>query len=155
MRMSESFGIVPLLPAADQAAGVDGDSFSMALYESAMILVQLGSITVADFHVKVFAGATNGTKTTALTFWYRLGGAAAKSANADQLSAFASSADLTVSNATGDNKLLVIELEAESLPAGKPWVTLEIGSGATALLAASVAILGGARYRGATVPTAI
>lgn len=155
MRMSESFGIVPLLPAADQAAGVDGDSFNLSLFENAMILVQLGSVTVADFHVKVYAGATNGAKTTALTFWYRLGAAAAKAATADQFSAFASSADLTVSNATGDNKLLIIELEAESLPAGKPWVTLELNNGATVLLAAAVAILGGARYRGATIPTAI
>lgn len=154
MRLSEEYGLVPLLPSADQAAGVDGDSFSMALYDHAAILVPLGSITVADPHVKVFAGATNGTKTTAITFNYRLGGAAAKSTGADQLSAWATSADLALDNASADNKLLLIEFDAIDLPRDKPWVTLEIGNQATVCQLAAVAVLTSG-YGGNVQPTAI
>jgi len=150
MKITENFTIIPGLAPIDAAAGADSDSVDMGLLHSVLALIALGSITVADFHVKVYSGATAGTKTTALTFNYRYSSAACKSATADVLGAWASSADLTVSNASKDNFLLAIEVDSSEMPSGKNWLTVEISSGATVLLAA-VVFVGDARQPNVTV----
>lgn len=149
MRLSDELAIIPLLAPGDKAAGADSDSVNMAGIDRLTIILLMGSITVADPHVKVFSGVTAGAKTTALTFRYRLGTAAAASAGADVYGAEAASADLAVSNATGDGKALVIDVSAGSLAATHGWITVELGNQATVFMASAVAIAYG-RYHGAT-----
>lgn len=149
MRLIDELAFIPILAPGDKAAGADGDSVNMGVLDRLTIALSMGSITVADPHVKVFSGATAGAKTTALTFHYRLGGAAAGSAGADVYGTEATSADLTVSNATGDNKVLLIEVGASQLANGHSWVTLELGNQATVFMASAVG-LGYARFHGQT-----
>lgn len=150
MNLFDELAYIPILAPGDKAAGADGDSVNMGRLNRLTIALSLGSITVADPHVKVFSGATAGAKTTALTFRYKLGAAAAGSATADTFGTAATSADLTVSNATGDNKLLLIEIRASQLESGHVWVTLELGNQATVFMASAVGI-GFARYHGQTL----
>ena len=154
---SDYFKFVPGLASADHGAGADSDSVNMGLLHRVIALVQLGNVSVADTVIKAFAGATAATKTTALAVKYRFSNAAAKSADADNFTAPATAVAATgvpIANATDDNKLLLIEVESSLMPDGKPWLTLEVGSGATVLQGAIV-FIGEPRFAGRASPTAI
>lgn len=144
--LSQALKIVPLLSSADITAGVDSDSVDMQGAKSATFLLVFGpSYTEAGGTggavVKLYEGATHAAKTTALTFNYRYGSAAIKSATADVLSAIATSAALTAAAATYTSAILVIEINADQITDGMRYLTLEIGSQAGAGELAIVALL--------------
>lgn len=145
MRLTAEKNIVYILKPADHEAGVDGDSFTMKGAAHATIILTFGAVT-GDAVLKIFEGAADATKTTAKTFKYKLSSADHGAAAADQWGAEATSAALTLTAATYDNRMLAIELPAEDLTDGTPWVTLELSAAATALNASAVAILSQLRY---------
>lgn len=126
--------IVPILTSANINAGVDSDSVDMQGAKSVSFLCVFGPsyAGAAGAILKLYEGATHGTKTTALTFNYRYGGAAIKSATADVLSAVATSAALQIATATMVNRLLVIELNADQITDGMRYLTIEVGAEADA-----------------------
>src|SRR5574340_736458 len=129
MRRSQFYKPVPLLRSADINAGVDADSIDMSQVKHAMFLLSFGACAgAAGPIINVFEGATHGTKTTAKTFNYRYGGAAAGSADADVYTAWATSAALQIATATLANRLLLIELDAADLTDGMRYLTVEIGA---------------------------
>ncbi len=134
MRLSQTMKKVPMLASADINAGVDSDSINMSLYSFASFDLVFGPsyAGASGAIIKLYAGASAGTKTTALTFNYRYGGAAIKSASADILSAEATSAALQIATATLASRLLTIEIDAAAIPEGKPYLTIEIGAEADA-----------------------
>ncbi len=84
MRLSEQFQFMPLLEPADyQAGSQDLDSINMALFHSVTIAIQMGAITGNDAYIKLWTGATAGTKTTEIAFKYRLSTVDTGSASAD------------------------------------------------------------------------
>ncbi len=140
VRVSEQKNIVFLVdPQNHQSAGIDGDSFHAGRIHSFAILVQFGELT-GDSVLKVFSGATAGTKTTAETFNLRLADAALKTAGGDTYADWSTSAALTLTAATYQDKLLIIEMDSDALTTDQPWVTLEIDSTASELLVSAVAI---------------
>lgn len=145
MRLTDEKGTVYILKPGDHQAGVDGDSFTMKGAAHATILLQMGALT-GDAVLKLFEGASDGVKTTPKTFTYRLSSGDQGAANADQWGAAATSAALTLTAATYDNRLLAIEIAAEELTDGTPWLTLEVGAEATVFNAAAIAILSKLRY---------
>ena len=159
-RLSEIAGIVYGAESANVcSAGVDCDAFNMGKFRRSSTLLLFGSI-VADSELKVYAGAT-AAKTTAIPFKYRLAGADCGSAGADQygdrteLASADAATGLTLTAATYDHKILIVEVDAQDLPDGKPWVTVEIDADATTMNVAAVTILTDPRYSGDDVPTAI
>ena len=83
MRFSERFKIAPLTESADvTTSGVDSYSVHMGKLHSGCWLVNFGAIT-ADDALKVYVGASQGTKTTAVAFKYRLAAADTKAALSD------------------------------------------------------------------------
>ena len=159
-RLSEIAGIVyGAKPADVGSAGVDCTGFSLAKFRRSTTILQFGALT-GDSELKVYAGAT-AAKTTAIAFKYRLAGAAQGSAGADQfgdrteLATADAATGLTLTAATYQNKLLLIEVDARDLPDGKPYVTVEIDADATAMNVAAVSILTDPRYSGDDVPTAL
>ena len=108
------------------AAANDCDSINMANFHNARFLVQLQTLGGAAIYVKAYSGATDGAKTSALTFNYALGSAAAGSANADVLADWSTSANLSIAHATYDGYILVIEVDAKSmdLANNENWLTL-------------------------------
>jgi hypothetical protein len=133
--ISQKLKLVPIVSIATATlnAGLDSDSVDMQGAKSVSFLCMFGpSYAGAAAVVKLYEGATHGTKTTALTFNYRYGGAAAGSATADVLSAIATSAALSIATATLAGRLLVIELNADQLTDGMRYLTLEIGAEADA-----------------------
>lgn len=134
MRLSEELKKVPILASADINAGADSDSINMTMYHAASFDIVFGPsyAGASGAVVKLYSGATVGAKTTAMTFNYRYGGAAIKSANADVLTTEATSAALTCATATFASRLLTIEVDAAQMTAGHSWLTIEIGGEADA-----------------------
>jgi len=134
MRLSETMKKVPMLASANINAGVDSDSINMKNYHGASFDFTFGPsyAGAAGAVIKLFSGAAAGTKTTALPFNYRYGGAAIKSANADVLSVEGTSEALTCATATFVSRLLTIEIDSASIPEGEPYLTFEIGAEADA-----------------------
>lgn len=154
MRLTHYNGIVYVLKPGDHQAGVDGDSFKLTNHKHATFLIQFAALT-GDAVLTIYEGATAGTKTTAKTFNYRLADAAQGAATGDTFGDETTSAALTLTAATYQNKMLVVELGADALTQGLPWVTLEFSAAASALNASVAAVLSEARYPGESQPTAI
>ena len=137
---------VYVLKPGDHQAGVDGDSINMGLLHTLRFLIQFGALT-GNAVLKIFSGATEGTKTTAEKFRHALASAAQGAADGDKFGTWTTgAASLTLTAATYQNKLLVVEIDSDQLTVDQPWATLEFGSEASALNAA-VAAIGESRYK--------
>ena len=136
---------VYVLKPGDHQAGVDGDSINMGLLHTVRFLIQAGALT-GNAVLKLFSGATEGTKTTAETFRYALAQGDQGAADADKLAAWATSAALTLTATTYDLRMLVVELDPNAITIDQPWLTLEIGSEASTFNASIVAV-GEARWK--------
>lgn len=139
-QLQECCGVVSLLEPADYQAGVDSESINFQTVHRAALALLFGAIT-GDAVLKVYVGASTGTKTTALTFRYRLSGADFKATANDGYGAEASSAALTLTAATYDHRVLLIDLQGVEVDPATPWVTLELSAAADVLLLSAVAIL--------------
>ena len=151
--LSENYNIVHVLEAQDHNAGVDGDSFHAGRVNHFAILLSFGELT-GDAIFKVFSGATAGTKTTAETFRYRLSDSELKTADGDTYAAWATSAALTLTAASYEDFLLVVEMDSDELTDAQPWVTVEVGSEASEIFVAIIAVAT-PRYMGHDVLTLI
>jgi hypothetical protein len=143
MRLSESLKFVPLTESADvTTAGVDTKSINMGKVHAASFLINFGAITSNDT-LKVYVGAATATKTTAIAFRYRLAAADTTVALSDTLGAFTAvaSTGLTLTAATFDHKLAVVEIDSQEIADATPWVTLEIAGDATAQNVSIVAVV--------------
>lgn len=157
MRFSERFKVLPLTESADvTTAGVDTQSINMGLVHEACFLLNFGAIT-SDDALKVYVGAATATKTTAVAFKYRLASANTTAAGSDALGAFTSvaSTGLTLTAATFDHKLVVVEIDSQAIDDATPWVTLEIAGSASAQNVSIVAIVQPRFASNAGTPTVI
>lgn len=142
MNLAKLLKFVPILNTADYNNGVDGDSINMAKGLRVTIILMFGAIT-GDAILKLFSGATDGAKTSALTFKYAVGSAIVGAATADVLATQATSAALTLVAATYANKMLVLEIDTPQFDTAnnEEWLTLEIGAEASAGICHAVALV--------------
>lgn len=160
VRFSSSHGIVPILvPLADNYnAGMTMDSINMAKYNHCTIIIE-GSDTCAGAGVLTIYGATSDAGTdAAITFTYRYGSADAGSASADVLGTPATSAALTLTEASIKSGMLVIEIDAQDLNISGTqyqYITPVLSAAGTAGIISAVAILSEPRYQTNVMPTAI
>jgi hypothetical protein len=154
MRLSESFVIFPILEPIDGQNGIDSDGINLGLLNGFTAAFAFGAIT-GDSILKVYAGAT-AAKTTALAFNYRMTAADHKVALGDQYGDVIAVAatGLTLTAATFDHRGIVIEIDPDTMPAGKPWVTFEFDATSSVLLVAGVGI-GASRMPGHLIPSVI
>lgn len=156
MRLWEEKKFVPIIRSADINAGLDSDSIYMGNALHVCFLLTFSACAgAAGPIIKVYEGAADATKTTALTFHYRYGSAASGSATSDVFTAAeTTSAALQIATATLANRQLLIELDAAEMTDGCDWLTVEIGAEADSGVLHATAILE-PTYKGATIPTAI
>ena len=154
MRLCEQTKIVPMLEPEDHNAGVDCDSVSLENYSHITLIFAFGELT-GDAVLTVNSGATAGTKTTAETFNYRATAADLKNASGDALGSESTSAGLTLTAATYEDRMLVVEMDADEFTDAQPWITPSLSSAASELFASCIAILSKPRYGQKTPPTAI
>ena len=153
MRFCEQYKIVPMLEPQDHAAGVDSDSIKMTIHSHAAFVIKFGELT-GDAVLKVYSGATAGVKTTAETFNYRATAADLKNASGDALGTEATSAALTLTAATYEDRMIVVEMDHDDITDGQPWLTLEFSSDASELFVDVTGLLAPA-YKQKVPPTAI
>lgn len=155
MRLSESLVTIPLIESKDYgSAGIDSDGVDLGKLNSFAAVFVFGAIT-GNSVLTVYAGAT-AAKTTAIAFSYRLGAADYKAATADQLGAFTAvaSTGLTLTATTFDHRMMVIDIDPQSMPDGKGWVTFSVDATASVLNIGAVGI-GVGRAVGNLNPTVI
>ena len=145
MSIAEEKHIVPLLASANTGAGVDLDSINMKGFHKATIIFTNGA-TSGSAVLKIYSGATEGTKTSALPFRHAYGGAAIGSDSSDYLTAWANvtaASGLTLASATFSSKMQVFEIDASDMDVanGEEWLTGEISSAGTSGITHAVAIL--------------
>jgi hypothetical protein len=155
-RISESLMFVPVIESKDYgSAGVDFDSVHMGRLHSLSVAINFGALT-GNSILKVSTGATEGTKTTDIAFKYRIGGGAFKAASADILgdATAVASTGLTLTAATFQHKLVVIEVDADAGTDAQPWLTVSLDATATVLNAGGMGV-GMPRHKSHTAPTVI
>ncbi len=155
-RLAHSHGVIDVVKSVDHAAGIVGDSFNMKNFHHASFILNFGAIT-GDAVLKVFSGATAAAKTTSMAFKHRLGKGDQGAADADQFgdeATVVAANGLTLTAATYDNRLLLVEIEEPMIADAEEWVTLDLSNAASVLLVAVVALLS-PRYSQLDVPTAI
>jgi hypothetical protein len=154
MRLCEQTKIVPILEAEDHNAGADGDSVSLENYGHVTFIIIFGELT-GDAILTINSGASAGTTTTAETFNYRATAADLKVASGDALGTEATSAALTLTAATYEDRMIVVEMDADEFTDGQQWITPSISSAASECFAAIIAVLSEPRYGQSIPPTAI
>ena len=152
--------IIPLcVEAFSITSNAELDSFSMKGYDQATIIMIFAATLADDNVLTVECGTTDSSDTSDATFHYRLGGAAPGSASADVLAADATTASLTLTAATYQGKMLILELHADELPkSGETvydWITVDFDGTASVASVTAFAILSKPRYAQAVMPTAI
>lgn len=155
-RISEQHIIIPMNEAKDTgSSGIDFDSVHMGRLHSLSVCIPMGAIT-GNSILTVNTGATEGAKTTAIAFKYRFGGGDFKAASADILGAATAvaAAGLTMTAATYDHRLLVIEVDADTMTDGQPWLTVSVDTTATVFLCGAIGI-GYPRHQSNTALTVI
>lgn len=141
MRVSERYITIPLIESKDYgSAGIDSDGVNLGLLHNFCAVFTFGALT-GNSVLKVYAGAT-AAKTTAIAFKYRLGAADYKAADADQLGDFTdvASTGLTLTATTFDHRMVTVEIDPQSMPDGKGWVTFEIDATASVMNVAAIGI---------------
>lgn len=140
MRLCEEFKIVPVLQPEDhQAAAATCESICVKNLRHVTYLVHFGDLT-GNSILYVYEGATDAACTSAMTFSYRLASAIIEVANADVLGTESTSAALTLTAATYEDKLLVIEVDLDTMTDGYDWLTLYIDNTSTEMFASAVAV---------------
>jgi len=157
----KEFQVIPLLDPADhQSTGAELDSINMGKLHRVKVLIQLGAVTGDNPIALVYAGATAGAKTTELAFKHRKSGADTGAAGADVFGARTAQAADGVGAALGaataiDHRVFSIDVEADQMPEGKPWLTVVIDDGSASGLLMSAVAIGTPRYSGDTHQTAL
>jgi hypothetical protein len=149
--LAETAKIIPLLTTADFNNGTDTDSFKM-LGDSATIIFTFGAVT-GNAVLKVYSGATEGAKTSALPFRYAYGGAAIGSDSSDVLTDWGSataSSGLTLTGTTYTTRMAVVHVDASAMDTAnsEEWLTLNISNAASAGIVHVVAVLENPRISG-------
>ncbi len=150
--VAEECKVVNLIGAVDiNGNGANSDAFSMENYAHATVICSMGAeslpsaITVKENTSAAGAGATY------IGFDYY----AEETTLGDTLGDRTTATTAGITGTTGANIFYVIELDADELSDGYPWVTVHFADSSGAKVMSCVGVLSGSRYAQAVPPTAI
>jgi len=156
--IAEQGHIVNILPPVDVTGGKKAQAVSMKNYQHATIILQVGVSAAAVTAILLQAGSATAAigsdvaNNVALPFSYYAQVTAG--ADKDVLSARTSVASTGITApSANDGIFYVIEVDANELPDGKPYLQLLITNGANSVIGSAVCILSGARFAEAQSPT--
>lgn len=132
MRDYQAAHYVPVLEPEDHNAGVDGDSINIGKCQSITFCIVFGELT-GNAVLKIYSGATAGTKTTAETFHYAATAADLKAASGDVLGASSTSAGLTLTAVTYEDRMLMVTVDHDDITDAQPWITPNLSADASQL----------------------
>lgn len=142
MKLAENLKVTPVMALDTIGAGGDADSINMSKFHHCTFIMTFGTL-VGDAVMTINSGATDGAKTSALTFNYALGGAALAAANCDVLAADTAAATLTLTAATYTDKMMLVEVDAKAMDLAneEEWLTLSLSNAGTSGAVDVVAVL--------------
>lgn len=144
---------VLILSPKNITGGATGTPFSMKNAAKANILIALGAQAAAGTKIILNACDDNsGTNPVAIPFDL-FAQETAGNAN-DVLGARVAVPAAGYTPSANSNIFYVLHVQADQLPAGKPWVQLSLTNGANANFAAAFAVLSGVRFQGESNQTA-
>ena len=149
--VAEEGHVVNILPPVDITGGKTTQAFSMKNYQHATIILQVGVSAAAWTSIIVNAGtataAVGATVAGATALPFRMYKQETAGAANDVLGApVAETTSGETSVSANDGIFYVIELDANELPDGKPYVQVALANGSNSVIASAVAVLSGARY---------
>jgi len=142
MRKSETNVIVQMVESKDYgSSGITSDAINLGMTDACTLVINFGALT-GNSILLVYASAARDLTTTAIAYSYRLTAADFKVALADQDGdAIAVAATgLTLTATTFDHRLVMVEIDPDTMPSGKPWLTFNIDSTATVMTVGAVAM---------------
>lgn len=155
--VAEQGHVVNILPPVDITGGAKAQAFSMANYQHATIVVQIGVSSAAFTKIFVKYGSATAAVgadvagSTAMAFNIYVQETAG--ADKDTLGARTLVAATGQTPAATDGIMYVIELDASELPDGFPYVQLVMTNGTNSVIASAIAILSGSRFAETQSPT--
>lgn len=145
--------VVNILPPQEISGGATAQVFNMEGYRHASIVLQLGAQAAANTKILVNA-CTDASGDGATVIPFDIFAQETAGVANDVLSTRTPVAAAGYVPAAGANIFYVIELDADALPDGSPFVQLEVTNGANANFASAAAVLSGGRFVGDQSPTA-
>jgi hypothetical protein len=150
--LAEEGHVVQAVAPVDITGGVTGQAFSMKNHQHASILVLVGVSAAAFTKLIVNAcTAADGSNPTAIPFNIYKQETAGASHDVLGLRTAVSAAGYTPSAA--DGIFYVIELDANELPDGSPYVQVQMTNGTNSVIGAVAAMLSGSRFAETQSPT--
>ncbi len=150
--LAQDVHTVNVLPPVDVTGGKTSQAVNMAGAAHLSFILQLGVSAAAVTDVTVQAGtataAVGAAVAGAVAIPFDLFKQETAGANNDVLSTRTPTAAAGFVPSANDGIFYVIEIDADQLPAGSPYVQLGIANGANSVIASAVAILSGMRYAG-------
>jgi hypothetical protein len=157
-RIAEESHVVNVLPPTDITGGAKSQAVSTALASHVSFLLLLGASAAAPGLVTVAAGSATAAMGAAVAgstpIPFRVYKQETAGAANDVLDAGTDVPATGFQPAAADGIFYVVEVDADALPAGLPYVQLDIANTANSVIASAVAILSGLRYAGLSNPTA-
>ena len=147
----EGHFVLGVAPVDIDAGAQTSDAFSMENWSHATIIIALGVTGAASTVTVKENTAADGSGATAIAFNYYGEATAA----GDTLGASTSASASGFATATTDGIFYVIELSAEELSDGYPWVTVHMSDPGAATFASINVVLSGGRYQEVEGATAI
>ncbi len=149
--------VVNILPPVDVTGGKTSQAFSMAGASHASIILQIGASAAAPTGVTVQAGtataAVGASVAGAAAIPFDLFKQETAGAANDVLGTRTPITTAGFAPSANDGIFYVIEFDGEDMPAGSPYVQLNIANGVNSVIASAVAILSGLRFAGESNPT--
>ena len=149
--IAERGHLVPLVFPKDITGGATGDRFTMKNWGHASIIFCIGAGATPTAVTVLACDAATAGNTAAIPFRvYKQ-----ETSLGDVLGAKVMATTSGFAPSANDNIFYVIEIDADELPEGKPWIELVIAAPASAILACAFAVLSDGRYEGPSSATAI
>lgn len=155
--IAEDTHVVNVLPPVDITGGAKSQAVKLANHGHVSFAVQIGVSAAAPGAVTVVAGSATAavgadvTGATAIAFKvYKQETAGAAN---DVLGTKVAATTAGFTPAATDGIFYVIEVDADDLPSGKPYVQLVLANTTNSVIASAIAILSGGRYQHASSET--
>jgi hypothetical protein len=144
MRLAEQFKVVPLLEPQDHQAGaLTFDSINLKNYSWCSIIILFGELAGHEV-LTIHSGATSGADSADAYFDYAYTGADLKTTGGDIITVKSDGtpvATLTLTDATFEDRMLILEIDPATLTDGYSWITVNTDGAGTEVLLSAVAIL--------------
>jgi hypothetical protein len=150
--IAENGHVVQITPPVDITGGATAQAFSMKKYKHASILVLIG-VSAAAFTKIIVNQCTDHTGANPVAIPFSIYKQETAGADKDVLGVRTAVAAAGYTPSASDGIFYVIELDANELADGSPYVQVQCTNGTNSVIAAMVAILSGARFAETQSPT--